>query len=46
VAHTRFLGGTTGLAYRLDRGTIIGWGGGLAVGGFIVGLIAKGSADI
>ncbi|MCC3316732.1 MULTISPECIES: hypothetical protein [Nocardia] len=45
-AHTRLLTGTTGLAYRLERGTVLGWGVGLAVGGFVVGLIAKGSADI
>lgn len=44
--HTRLLGGTIGLDYRLERGTVLGWGGGLAVGGLIVGLIAKGSADL
>ncbi len=45
-AHTRLLNDTMGLAYRLERGTVLGWGVGLAVGGFIVGLIAKGSTDI
>lgn len=44
--HTRFLHGPLGLSARLVRGTTLGWVGGLAVGGFLFGLAAKGSADI
>ena len=44
--HTRFLDGPFGLAARLTRGTTLGWMGALAVGGFLFGLAAKGSADV
>lgn len=44
--HTRFLNGPLGLSARLARGTALGWTGALAVGGFLFGLAAKGSADV
>ncbi|HET9139281.1 ABC transporter permease subunit [Actinophytocola sp.] len=45
-AHTRLLTGPLGLAARLGRGTALGWIGGLTMGALIIGLIAKGSADV
>jgi ABC-2 type transport system permease protein len=44
--HTRFLNGPLGLSARLARGTVLGWMAALAVGGFLFGLAAKGSADV
>jgi ABC-2 type transport system permease protein len=44
--HTRFLNGSLGLAVRLARGTTLGWVAALAVGGFLFGLAAKGTADV
>ena len=44
AARTRFLNGPMGLAYRLGWRTAAGWIGGLAAGGFILGLIAKSTA--
>lgn len=43
---TRLLRGPAGLAYRLVRGSAIGWTAGLAVGGFLVGLVASGTAEV
>ena len=45
-ARIRLLNGPFGLASRLARGTALGWIAGLAAGGFILGLAAKGSADV
>ncbi|MFD8249757.1 hypothetical protein ACFV2O_31700, partial [Nocardia sp. NPDC059691] len=45
-AHVRLLTGPLGLAVRLESVSALGWAGGLALGGFLVGLIARGSADI
>ena len=45
-AHTRLLNGPLGLAYRLERGSALGWAGGLAIGGFLLGIITKGTADV
>lgn len=45
TAHTRLLGGPTGLAVRLSRPTMIGWVVGLAVLGLTGGLVAKSTAD-
>lgn len=43
---TRFLNGPVGLAHRLGRGTALGWIAGLAVGGLLVGLLAKTTAEV
>lgn len=45
-ARTRRLNSPLGLAYRLGRGSILGWSAGLAAGGFIVGLAVKGTDQI
>ena len=39
--HLRLLFGPTGLAIRLMRATVIGWGIAIAISGFLFGLIAK-----
>lgn len=41
---TGSLNGLLGLTYRLDRRTVVGWIAGIAVGGFVVGLISKSTA--
>jgi ABC-2 type transport system permease protein len=46
ASHIRWLSGPTWLAHRLGRGTMYAWMIGLAVGGLLLGLIAKGSADL
>ena len=46
AARTRSLSGPLGLAGRLDRGALLSWGGGLAAGGLIVGLITKGTERV
>lgn len=46
ASHTRFLGGPTWLAHRLGRGGMYSWTTGLAVGGLLIGLITKGTADV
>jgi ABC-2 type transport system permease protein len=43
---TRFLNGPLPLAARLGRGTTLGWIAGLGAGGLILGLAAKGTADV
>lgn len=43
---TRFLNGPLGLAYRLDRGSAIGWIAGLGAGGFVLGLMTKTTAQV
>lgn len=45
-ARTHWLSGPFGLALSLGRGTALGWIAGLAAGGFILGLAAKGTADV
>lgn len=45
-ARTRVLTGPFGLAYRLERGTALGWAAGLAIGGVLLGIITKGTADV
>lgn len=45
-ARTRSLTGPFGLAARLDRGAVLGWGGGLAAGALVVGLITKGTEQL
>jgi ABC-2 type transport system permease protein len=39
--HTRLLSGPTGLAVRLTRGVVMGWGVSIALLGLLMGLIAK-----
>ena len=39
--HTGLLTGPTGLAVRLTRGVLVGWGGSIALLGLLMGLIAK-----
>jgi ABC-2 type transport system permease protein len=39
--HTRLLSGPTGLAIRLSRGVLTGWGVSIALLGLLMGLIAK-----
>jgi ABC-2 type transport system permease protein len=46
TARTRLLTGPLGLAFRLSRGTVLGWSAGLAASGFIVGLTTKGTERI
>ena len=46
TSHTRLLTGPAGLAHRLGRGPMYGWLAGLATGGLLIGMIAKGTADI
>lgn len=46
AARTRLLNGPTGLAYRLGRGSALGWIAGLTVGGLLVGLSTKGTAEV
>lgn len=45
-ARTRLLTSPLGLAYRLERGTALGWAAGLSIGGFLLGIITKGTADV
>ena len=45
-ARTGLLGGPFGLAVRLARGAALGWAAGLAVGGFLIGVMVKGVADV
>ncbi|KAF5990656.1 hypothetical protein [Streptomyces sp. WAC00263] len=44
-ARTRLLGGPLGLAVRITRPGSLGWITGLALGGFMFGIIAKTAAD-
>jgi ABC-2 type transport system permease protein len=46
TARTRWLNGPVGRAHRLGRGATLGWIAGLAIGGYLVGLIVKGTADV
>ena len=46
VARTRLLTSPLGLACRLGRGSVLGWSAGLAAGGLIVGLSAKGTEQV
>jgi len=46
TSHTGLLSGPVGLAYRLGRGTAIGWTAGLAMGGLLVGLLTKTTANV
>jgi ABC-2 type transport system permease protein len=46
ASRTKLLTGPTWLAHRLSRGSMYGWLTGLAVGGFLIGLITKGTADV
>lgn len=43
---TRLLNGPVGLAHRLGRGTALGWTAGLALGGLLVGLLTKTTAEV
>ena len=43
-AHTRLLGGPTGLAIRLDRGSALGWFVAISAVGLVFGLVAKAAA--
>ena len=43
---TRRLNGPLGLAYRLDRGSALGWIAGFAIGGVVLGMTAKTSEDV
>lgn len=45
-ARTRLLTGPLGLALRLTTRSACGWISGLAVGGFVLGLTAKGAEDL
>lgn len=45
-AHTRLLTSPLGLACRLQGGTALGWAAGLSIGGFLLGIITKGTADV
>jgi ABC-2 type transport system permease protein len=45
-AAPRYLGGPYGLAWRLQRGSLLGWGFGFTAGGLVMGGIAKGAADL
>lgn len=45
ASRTHLLSGPLGLASRLGRRTAIGWIGGLAGGGLVLGLLAKSSAN-
>ena len=46
ASHTRLLTGPIWLAHRLGRSTMYGWIAGLAVGGLLIGVIAKGTAEV
>ena len=46
AARTRLLTGSFGLAARLGQRSAIGWVGGLAVGGFILGLTVKATEGV
>ncbi|MHB1433008.1 MAG: hypothetical protein ACYCVZ_12930 [Streptosporangiaceae bacterium] len=46
AARTRLLTSPLGLAYRLGRGAVLGWSAGLAAGGLILGLSAKGAEQV
>lgn len=45
-AHIRLLISPLSLAYRLQRGTALGWAAGLSIGGFLLGIVTKGTADV
>ncbi|TWV50730.1 ABC transporter permease, partial [Streptomyces misionensis] len=40
------LGGAGALAWRLQRGSVLGWGAGLFVAGVVYGAVATGAADL
>jgi ABC-2 type transport system permease protein len=46
AARTRLLTSPLGLAVRLSRGAVLGWSAGLAAGGFIMGVIIKGTEQL
>ena len=46
TSHTRLLTSPAGLAHRLGAGSMYGWIAGLAVGGLLIGLIAKGTEQV
>jgi ABC-2 type transport system permease protein len=46
AARTRLLTSPLGLAVRLNRGAVLGWSAGLAAGGFIMGVIVKGTEQL
>ncbi|MFI9237526.1 ABC transporter permease [Streptomyces sp. NPDC053079] len=46
AAAPRHLGGALGLAWRLQRGALLGWGLGFAVAGGVLGAVTDGASDL